>query len=624
MKNNTEPRYLNTQKNFCYLASANENVTQLIKQEIDGLTKVLIDLKTQYDIIRRDNLNKKYQTEELVKKIDSLQKMDTKSKRKIESAEEKSASLKQYIDAKKTMLKEAEYEYKTLLNTINKLRKDCFINQKQIVSSEQKTKRLEHEIQKEKFKETQLKEKKNKVFSKIMSQTSKNEFYQKEHRLQLQYYRTIILQKNMFLQSEEERKRGQLEIADKAKNESADKQEEQKRKQLMLIKFYNIYLDNEMQDYLTKNQKLEETYRQIRDICGTPSLKTITDKILYKDKKYNESVQEVSVKLNKIETLEKDIAEKKQELIQLKNNIFCREENDKDKKIDTINTPIIQEDENKIIQEEQDLLKVMKELQEKNTQIDLTYKKVIENIDNFDKERSMVKQSEIRAININETTDFTSLNNDILIEKGNETKADEEKNEEQNMETNSEPTPHDIENNTKANQENGDKKEKKNDQEVFIDFNSAAFTESAKDNELSMEDEELLLKYKQFLEDITKRFNMFFLCHGKLEFIQAMAEQGIKSNNEIEIVRTKTKESTTTYQTSPRLKRTKTRKDDPMKNYSKGYSEIEVDIDELKDEEERYRLTNNRKLNANNDIYLRFKEQNENVVNDFIYKNKKK
>ena len=103
---NVEPRYMTSTKKHYYLAAVNENVQQLIKEEIDGLTRVLIELKSQYDIIRRESIDKKEQTDELCKKIDSLQKMDKKSKKKIEDTNQQSEDLSSAIQAKKTRLNE--------------------------------------------------------------------------------------------------------------------------------------------------------------------------------------------------------------------------------------------------------------------------------------------------------------------------------------------------------------------------------------------------------------------------------------------------------------------------------------------------------------------------------------
>ena len=190
-----EPRYMTSTKKHYYLASVNENVNQLVKEEIDELTRVLIDLKSQYDIIRRESIDKKNQTDELCKKIDSLKKINKKSKKKIDDANQQSEDLANSIKAKKTRLNECIYEMKILQSTIAKLKQDNFLVQKKIMENGNITKRLMNDFQREHFKETQLKEKKNKVFSQITNQTRKNEFENDEQNLQLQYYRTIIEQK---------------------------------------------------------------------------------------------------------------------------------------------------------------------------------------------------------------------------------------------------------------------------------------------------------------------------------------------------------------------------------------------------------------------------------------------
>ena len=220
---NIEPRYMTSTKKHYYLASVDENVNQLIKEEIDELTRVLIELKSQYDIIRRESIDKKSQTDELCKKIDSLQKMDKKSKKKIDDTNQQSEDLANSIKAKKTRLNECLYEMKTLQYTINKLKQDNFKVQKKIMENENITKKIMNNFQKEHFKETQLKEKKNKVFSQITTQTRKNEFENDENNLKLMYYRTIIEQKKMFIRTDDERKERQKKIAEEAKNNSADK-----------------------------------------------------------------------------------------------------------------------------------------------------------------------------------------------------------------------------------------------------------------------------------------------------------------------------------------------------------------------------------------------------------------
>ena len=160
---NIEPRYMTSTKKHYYLAAVNENVQQLIKEEIDGLTRVLIELKSQYDIIRRESIDKKNQTDELCKKIESLQKMDKKSRKKIDDTNQQSEDLSNSIKAKRTRLNECIYEMKTLQCTISKLKQDNFLIQKKIMENEIITNRLENHEKKEGIRENQIKEKKKKI-----------------------------------------------------------------------------------------------------------------------------------------------------------------------------------------------------------------------------------------------------------------------------------------------------------------------------------------------------------------------------------------------------------------------------------------------------------------------------
>ena len=270
---------------------------------------------------------------------------------------------------------------KTLLGNINKLKKDNFLLQKKINVNENITKRLANNNQTEILKETVLKGKKNKVHSEIVTQYMKNTFNQGEQNLQLQYYRTIIEQKNMFIRTDEERKERQKKLAEEAKNNSADKQEIEKRKILCLLKLYNIYLENEMAKSLKENEEIETTYRSIREIVGSPSLKVIVDKILTKETTYNDSLAQINELENLIEVYNKDIEQLESKLKLLKNEQIVQQNDEKT--LSTIQSNLIQEDESQLLKEEEELIAEEKLLKDKLLQVNLTYKKIMENIEFF-------------------------------------------------------------------------------------------------------------------------------------------------------------------------------------------------------------------------------------------------
>ena len=75
------------------------------------------------------------------------------------------------------------------------------------------------------------------------------------------------------------------------------------------------------------NEEIETTYRSIREIVGSPSLKVIVDKILTKETTYNESLAQI-YELEKLnEVYDKDIEQLEAKLKLLKNErkkmIFC-------------------------------------------------------------------------------------------------------------------------------------------------------------------------------------------------------------------------------------------------------------------------------------------------------------
>ena len=473
-----ESRYMTSDKKHYYLASVDENVQTLIKEQIDELTRVLIEQKSQYDAITRETSNKKRETEELCKKIEMLEKMDAKSKKKIEDANQTSEQMKSAIEAKRKKLSEEQYEKKTLTNTIEKLKTDILLTKKEIVNKENETKKLNKNYQKEKLKENNLKQQQNQIYSKIMNQTARNRFDENEQNLQLQYYNQIIDQKNMFIKSADERKERQLKIAQEAKNDSQDKQEIELRKQLGYLRLYNKYLRNKMDIELAANEKLEDTYQKIRDICGTSHLKAIVEKMIYKDKRYNDCVARVSEYESSIEILDKDISELEVKVTELKNEVLVKE-TDNDKTLSTIPTSIIEENENELIKTELELKKTLAQLQEKHKNIALVHEKIVENM-------------RILGAGVN-------IENLMSTQPPIKSEVNEGEGEEQMSST------------------------------INVNVtNNLVATETMND----VDTETIKAKFFEFLNETMKKFDMLFLCHSKQEFLNLMREKGIEAVNE--------------------------------------------------------------------------------------------
>ena len=672
---NIEPRYMTSTKKHYYLAAVNENVQQLIKEEIDGLTRVLIELKSQYDIIRRESIDKKNQTDELCKKIESLQKIEKKSRKKIDDTNQQSEDLSNSIKAKRTRLNECIYEMKTLQSTISKLKQDNFLVQKKIMENENITKRIAKNNQNELIKKNQLKAKKNKVFSQITNQSNKNKFEKGEQNLQLEYYRTIIDQKKMFIRRDDDRKERQKKIAEEAKNNSADKQEVERRKVLCLLKLYNIFLESEMEKALRKNEQLENTYREIREICGSPSLKLMVDKILTKETNYNDSLATVNELQNQIDIYDKDISELEIKLKKLKNEAIIQENDEKT--ISTVPSNIIQEDENKLIKEEQKLINEEKILKEKLTQINLIYRKIMENIDFFISELKTNQDTNIQEEKIiKKYYNFDDTNENFFQQAtaaGQSTNNDQQSTANANfnitkttltkpiiMTTASEDNFQKVKNkflsrgttpkirifddikipsenlSIKDDSENPPTEKDKNvDQNKIIPgFNQE--NDSLFDD-LSNADE-IVKNYNDYLNWLNKKFDKFFLCYNKEQFKAVMAEKGIKMQdtykdghkgksqpNDRAIERRGTKKRRTRrFEGFGHNTNNKIHVDAGInkENVKVEDNEIEIDEDDLipetKTENEltKFRKKDNK---PSNDIFLRFLEEQENKTHEYIH-----
>ena len=677
-----EPRYMNSTKKHYYLASVNENVQQLVKQEIDGLTAVLIDLKSQYDIISKESIEKKLQTEELTKKIDSLQKIVRNSKNQIEDTNSKSKNLANLIKQKKTELNEGLYQMKTLLCNINKLKKDDFLIQKKINLNENITKRLANQNQTEHLKETVLKGKRNKVHSEIQNQEKKNLFDEDEQNLQLQYYRTIIEQKNMFIRTDEERKERQKKLAEEAKNNSADKQEIEKRKVLCLLKLYNIYLENEMAKSLKENEEIETTYRSIREIVGSPSLKVIVDKILTKEVTYNNSLAKINELENLNEVYDKDIEQLEHKLKLLKNEQIVQQNDEKT--LSTIQSNLIQESENLLINEEEELKEEEQILKDKLLQINLVYKKIMENIEYFidemktDDEKKKEEKVIKKKYNFDDTNDNffqqptmagqstnydpASTKNDFNITKTTfnkknkitplmtatnyfNTNDSKIKSKTQNKFFSRGATPKnkildDMEDAVTKNilKKNDSmkplsEKEKVNDNNKifrgFLEQEDSLFDDMSNSNNI-------VKSYNDFLNWLNHKFDKFFLCFNKEQFKAAMAEKGQKLDQKYEqknknINMEKTGDKKTSRRKTRKLSRmgtlNKVKLDAAMKENNNKFktedNEIEVDEDEMstkvKDEGEKVNRFRKKDNKPSNDIFQRFLEEQEGKINEYIH-----
>ena len=377
---NASSRYMEDSRRQYLLASNTESLQALTEKQQDELTRVLIELKSEYDLLTRETSTKKKLIEEYNKKINMIQHANNVNEKKQEEKKESTNHIKEGIELKKNKKNEELYQKKTLSKQVDKLNKDLFLIQKEIVKNENESVLLDKKKERAKLDENIIKEKGNQVYSKIEEQRMKNERNRNENDLQKQYYEQVITQKKTFMEFADERKESQKNIEQKAKNDAQDKQEVEKRRKLQLLMLYNQYLRTRMFEQIQKYENVENNYQQIRDICGTQDIESIINFIMLRNKRYNYSVQVVAEKENQVNSLRNDIKRLKSHLVKLKNEIIVNEKESNSKTETTIAESGMEKTELDLVQIEKEKNQELLVLGKKYNEVNLSYNRVLENI----------------------------------------------------------------------------------------------------------------------------------------------------------------------------------------------------------------------------------------------------
>ena len=378
LNKSSSSRYmLDTRKHYL-LASNTESLQTLMQKQRGDLTNVLIELKSEYDLITRESSIKKQLIEEYNKKITMLQKSNSSKEKIHEEKKETSRSIKEGIEIKKNKKSEEIYNKKTLSKQLEKLTKDLLLIQKSIVQCENESVLLDKKKERILLEENAIKEKKNQVQYKIDEEQQKILRNRSENDLQIQYYETVIRQKELFMQLADDRKNRQKKIEQEAKNDSQDKQEVERRRKLLLLMLYNQYLKKRMENQLNKYEELEYIFQQIRDIVGTQDLALIINFVMQRSKRYNYNLQIVDEKQRKIDRLQKDIKQMKSILKNLKNEVVVNEKEKTEE--NALDNNGLNKKEINMIKIENEKNQQLRILGQKYNEVNLAYNQVITNI----------------------------------------------------------------------------------------------------------------------------------------------------------------------------------------------------------------------------------------------------
>ena len=426
-------------KKIYYLASCDENIQILKKEQEQGLTDILLAYKKEHDNIKMESKKILDETERLEKKIKMIKQMDTRTGKKNVESKIENENIKKAIEATKERLKEEEYKKKTLQALLTKIKKDINLNEITLEKSYDKQNILKQKLQKEKLLQNEIKAKGNQINKYIADQLEKNKFDDSEYKLQVKYYETIIKQKKEFIKAAEETKERQMKIAQDAKKTSGDKDETEKREKLEMLYLINNYLQKKMETELEKNRDIEDAFSKIRLICGTNNLKTIIDKVLMKDKKYNYTIRQINEKEKEKIKLTKEIAELNKKFMELRNEIVVDVDSVTKKDIQIIKSKDMEttaSNEN-LKNEEIQLNEKYKLNKELNNLVNLRYDQVVNSLRKLCTEESKNYMRDV-SLNVSKMVNLNQSSNNANEENNQPEKEikEEEKENVENVEDN--------------------------------------------------------------------------------------------------------------------------------------------------------------------------------------------
>lgn len=373
---NVECRYMLDNRKHYYLASNKDSVQTLLEKQKEDLTIFLTSLKFEYNNLIRERNIIIQNTNDLDLKMNTIKLSDKKSNRVLNKVRSQNDILKDSITNMNQNIYELQFEQKTLKNILKRVKNDITVIEKQCNMYNDQGTLLDKEITKHKMESNNILLNKNNVYGKILDQKTKNLYDKNEYDLQIQYYRTIIDQKKGYILAQDERKQKQRELETQEKKNTSDKLEVEGRKKLLLLKLINNYYEKKMELLLHNDEKIERVFQEIKYITGTQDLNKISEDILNKNKEYEFRVKQVYHKEKYLNQLKMEIKELEKKLDNIyKNDGVIFDELSKNSK------KYLEDKERELIEKEEEEKLKLKNYQEINNKVTVSYNKLIENID---------------------------------------------------------------------------------------------------------------------------------------------------------------------------------------------------------------------------------------------------
>jgi len=178
----------------------------LKEDQINQMTKYLISMKSEYDMLVRESTQIKENTDKIgvilwfnsKRQIQLMDKIDLKTNLNFNKQKEILEEIKNQIALKRAKLEEQQYQKTTFTNLITKMQDDILITKMQINNHSRISDQSARKIAIQKCSQTSIKEKWNNMHSEMLRANSKILINQREHEYQSQYNSTVFSQKAAF------------------------------------------------------------------------------------------------------------------------------------------------------------------------------------------------------------------------------------------------------------------------------------------------------------------------------------------------------------------------------------------------------------------------------------------
>jgi hypothetical protein len=313
----------------------------------------------------------------------------------------------------------------------------------------------------------------------------------------------------------------------------------------------------------------------------------MVDTLLNKNKRYNLACEKIVECEKKKKKLTKQLKKLNKKLEEKKTEVLIEIENtDNEKKLKPIEDKISDKDKEELIKKENELNRRLFETGERANFVQLSYRKVIENINSLKQYQDTLP---IKEGQNNLTTNVT----------------DENKNEEEETEKKEEDSGaiEKIVEDSGAIEKIEEEKKEENEEDGII--------------KLNVEEEKIIEDYQTFLKESLKTFEKLFLMHSKIEFLRMMKEKGEERKRENTKIRnTYAKSARVVRKVNPKKTRTilssiSRKKEEPKRRFSVKAKEIVIPKKKPDDDEIS-------KYDEDKDIMKRFLDEQRNERANYL------